>query len=100
MNKASKSKTVKANNKNTASNTVSEIQTSDSNQDIDIDENDSDSMGWNNLCDMVMTSDNSDTSDTDGNEWLNEFYEQNHIILNLYYTKLKILQSKFSKQNQ
>ena len=42
---------------NTTSNTVSEIQTSDSDQDTDINENDSDSTGWNNLPDMVMTSD-------------------------------------------
>ena len=60
-NKTSKSKTVKANNKkNTTSNTVSEIQTSDSDQDSEIEEN----RGWNNLPDMVMTSDNSDASDT------------------------------------
>ena len=60
--KTSKSKTFKANNKkNTTSNTVSEIQTGDSNQD-----NDCDVMGWNNLPDMVMPLDNSDTSDTDG----------------------------------
>ena len=52
---------------------ISEIQTSNSDQDTEIDKNDSDSMGWNNLPDMVMTSDNSDTSD-------NEFYKQNHII--------------------
>ena len=60
------SKTVKTNNKkNTTSNTVSEIQTSDSDQDTEIDENDSDSIGWNNLHDMVTTSHNSDMSDTD-----------------------------------
>ena len=71
-------------------NTVSEIQTSDSDQDTEIDKNDSDSMGWNNLPDMVMTPDNSDTSGTDGTEWLNEFYEQNHIISNLEYAKLRL----------
>ena len=62
-----KVKTVKTNNKkNTTPNTVSEIQTSDSDQSTEIDENDRDSMGWNNyLPDIVMT-DNSDTSDTDG----------------------------------
>ena len=38
---------------------------SDSDQDTEIDENDSDSMGWNNLPNMVITSDNSETSDTD-----------------------------------
>ena len=64
--KTSKNKTVKASNKkNTTSNTVSEIQTSNSNQDTEIYENDSHSMGWNNLPDMLMTSDNSDMSDTD-----------------------------------
>ena len=44
-NNTSKSKTVKANNKrNTTSNTVSEIQTSDLDPDTEIDENDSNSM--------------------------------------------------------
>ena len=47
-------------------------------------------MGWNNLPDMVMTSDNSDMSDTDGMELLDEFYEQNHIISNVEYAKLKL----------
>ena len=37
-----------------------------------------------------MTSDNSDTSDTDGMEWLDEFYEQNHTISILEYAKLKL----------
>ena len=59
--------TVKANNnKNITFNTVSEIQTSDSDQDTEIDENDSNLMGWNNLPDMVLTSDSSDMSDIDG----------------------------------
>ena len=59
-------------------------------------------MGWNNLPDMVLISDNSDTSDTDGTEWLNEFYEQNHIISNLEYPNLKlsIFAVKNFKQNQ
>ena len=39
-------------------------------------------MGWNNLPTMVMTSDNSDISDTDRMQWLEEFYEQNHITSN------------------
>ena len=39
---------------NTTSNTVREIQTNDSDQDTEIYKNDSDSMGWNNLADMVM----------------------------------------------
>ena len=54
--------------KNTTSNTTSKIQTSDSDQNTDIDENDSDSMGWNNLPNMVMTSDDTDTSDNDATE--------------------------------
>ena len=49
---------------------VSEIQSIDSDHNRDIDGNDSDSMGWNNITDMVMTYDNSDASDTDGTEWL------------------------------
>ena len=76
---------------NTTPDTVSEIQTSDSDQNTDTDENESDSMGWKNLPDMVMTSNNSDSSDTDGMEWLdNSFYEQNHTISNLEYAKLKL----------
>ena len=39
---------------------------------------------------MVMTSDNSDTSDTDGMGWLDKFYEQNHTISNLENAKLKL----------
>ena len=39
-------------------------------------------MSWKNLPDMVITSDNSDSSDTDGTEWLDHsFYEK--IILYL-----------------
>ena len=68
-NKTSKSKTFKISKRiNTTPNTVSEIQTSDLDENTDIDKNDSDSMGWNSLPDMVITSDNSDTSDTDGME--------------------------------
>ena len=45
-NKTFKSKTVETNNKiNTTPNTVSKIQTSDSDQNTDIDKNDSHSMG-------------------------------------------------------
>ena len=44
-------------------------------------------MGWNNLPDMVMTWDN---SDTDGMEWLDKFYEQNHTISNWEYVKIKL----------
>ena len=79
-----------SNKKNFIHNKVSEIQTSDSDQSTDIDENFSDSMDWNNLPDMVMTSDNSETSDIDGMEWLDEFYEQNHTVANLEYAKLKL----------
>ena len=42
---------------------------------------------------MVMTTDKSNTSDTDRPEWLEEFYEQNHIISNLEYAKLKLSNS-------
>ena len=86
--RALKLKTVKGKDKkNTTSNIISEIQTNDPDQDTEIDENDSHSMGWNNLPDMVMTSDNSDTSDTDGTERFNALYEQNWIS-NLEYVKL------------
>ena len=47
-------------------------------------------MGWNNLPDMVMISDISDTSDTDRTEWLKGFHKQNHIISNSEYTWLKL----------
>ena len=57
---------LKANNKkNATSNTVSEIQISESDQNADTNEREND---WNNLPDMVMTSDNSDTGDTDRTE--------------------------------
>ena len=44
------------------------FKSSDSDQNTDIDENEIDSLGWNNLPDMVMTSENNDKSDTDGME--------------------------------
>ena len=89
-NKTLKSKSVKTSNKkNITPNTVSEIQISDLDQNTDTDENKSDSIGWNNLPDMVMISDNSDTSDNDGIEILDRFYEQSHPISNLEYAKLK-----------
>ena len=47
-------------------------------------------MGSNHLPDIVMTSDNSETSDTDATEKLKEIYEQNHIISNLEYAKPKL----------
>ena len=37
-----------------------------------------------------MTSDSSDMTDTDKTEWLKEFYEQNYVISNLEYAKLKL----------
>ena len=71
-------------------NTVSEIQFSDSNQSMDIGENDIDSRGWGSLPDIVTTSKDSDSSGTDGTEWLGDsFYEQNHTISNLQCAKLK-----------
>ena len=47
-------------------------------------------MGWNDLLDMIIISDNNDTSDTDGMEWLDGFYEQNHTISTLEYAKLQL----------
>ena len=55
---------------NTTTNTVSEIHTSDSDQWHRYRQNYSNSMGWNNLPDMIMTSKNSDINDTDETEWL------------------------------
>ena len=67
-NKTSKIKLKANNKKNTTSNTISEIQMSDSNQGTDIDENGSDSVGLNNSPDLVMTSDSRDMGDTDETE--------------------------------
>ena len=65
-NKIPENKTIKnSNKKNATLHTVSEIQTSDPGQNAVTDENESDSTGWNSLPDTVMTSDSSDTSDTD-----------------------------------
>ena len=47
-------------------------------------------MRGNNLPDIIMTPDNSDTSDTNEMEWLDMFYKQNHTISNLEYAKLKL----------
>ena len=70
---------------------ISEIQVSDSEEGIDTDDNDNDSVGWRSLPDMVTTLEDSDSSDTDGAEWLDDSaYEQNHTISNSEYTKLKL----------
>ena len=37
---------------------------------IDSDDKENGSIGWNNLPDMVITSEDSNLSDTDGAEWL------------------------------
>ena len=88
--------------KNTTSDTVGKIQTSNSDQNTDTDENQSDSLGWKNLLCMAIISDNSNTNDTDRIEQLDKFNEQSHTISYLEYAKLKltILPSKFSKLNQ
>ena len=60
-------------------------------QSIDMDDNENDSIGWRSLPNMVTTSKDSDSSDTDGTEWLDDsFYEQNHSKYNLEYSKVKI----------
>ena len=57
-------------------NTVSEIQTSDSDQSVDIVDNENDSMDWKSLSKILIMSGDSDSSDTDGTEWLDgSFYE-------------------------
>ena len=59
-----------SNKKNTTPNynTISEIQARDSDQSIDTYDNENDSMVWKNLPDMVITSKDSDSSETDGME--------------------------------
>ena len=47
-------------------NTVSEIQVRDSDQRMDMEDNDS--MGWKNLSDIATASEDSNSSDTDGTE--------------------------------
>ena len=49
-------------------NTISEIQAGESDQHMDSDDNRNDSMGWKNLPNMVIMSEDSDSSDTDGTE--------------------------------
>ena len=49
-------------------NTVSQIPVSDSDQSMDIEDNDIDSMGWRGHLDIATTSKDSDLSDTDGTE--------------------------------
>ena len=72
-------------------NTISEIQLSDSDQSIDTEDNENDSMDWGNLHDTVITSEDSDSNDTDGTEWLDDsFYDHTHTISNLEYTNLKL----------
>ena len=72
-------------------NTVSEIKVIDSDQSMDIEENKNDSMGWRSLPDIATTSEDSDSSDTNGRECIDDsFYEQNHTISNLEYAKLKL----------
>ena len=69
-NKTSENKIVKTNNKRntTSTSTVIEIQTSSSKQDTDVNENDSNSISWNHLSDIVMTSESSDRSDRSGTD--------------------------------
>ena len=56
-----------------------------------IGDNDNDSIGWRSLSDTETTSKDSVLSTTKGTEWLDDsFYEQNHTISNLEYTKLKL----------
>ena len=73
-------------------NTVSEIQVSDSDKSIDTEDNENDSMDWRSLPDMATTSEDSDSSDNDGTEWLDDsFYEQNHTIIKFRICKVKII---------
>ena len=72
-------------------NTIREIQVSNSVQSIDTEDNENDFFGWRSLPDMVTTSKDSDSSCTDGTEWLDDsFYEQNYTISNLEHAKLKV----------
>ena len=48
---------------------VNEVQVSDFDQSMDIEDNDNDSMGWRSLPDMATISEDSNASDTDGTEY-------------------------------
>ena len=71
------------------------MQTSDSDHNVDIDDDENDSMDWKILHDIIITSEDSALSNADGFEWINEiFVEENHTISNLEYAKLKLLNSE------
>ena len=90
-NKTLKGENVKNNSKKYITpymNTISEIQVSDSDQSIDTEDNENDSMGWRSLPDMVTTSEDCDSSDTDWTEGLDDsFCEQTHILSIRLYGK-------------
>ena len=70
-NKTHQGKNFKISSKRNATpntNTISKIQVSDSDQSIDMDDNENDLIGWTSLPNMVTTSEDSDSSDTDGTE--------------------------------
>ena len=47
-------------------NTISEIQTSDLDHSVDTDDNENDSVSWKTFPNMVITSEDSDSSNPDG----------------------------------
>ena len=64
---------------------ISEVQVTDFDQSMDTEDNDNDYIGWRSLSDIVTTSEDSDSSNNDGTEWLHDsLYEQNHTIFNLW----------------
>ena len=89
-NKPSKRKSDPCNSKkNMTSKTdlVTEIQVCDFDTSTEIEDNDS--VGWRSLPEIVSSSEDSDTCDTDKMEWLDDsFYQQAHMISNLEYAKL------------
>ena len=71
MNKTPKRKNDSNNSKKkitSKTKTVSEVQVSASDQSVDTEDNANDFMGWRSLPDIATTSEDSDSSDTDGTE--------------------------------
>ena len=68
---------------------INEIQVSDSDSSAGIEDNDS--IGWRSLPEIATTLEDIGTCNIDEMEWLdNSFYEQDHMISNLDYVKLKM----------
>ena len=68
---------------------ATEIQVNDI--DTSIETEDNDSTGWRSLPEMPLTTEDSDTCDTDETEWIfDTFHQTTHTVSNLEYAKLKL----------